>query len=239
MPSDVDLSIVMPAHNEEELLSGAVHRVVEGLRAAGRRFEVLVVENGSIDKTAIIADRLEEELAEVRSLRYPGADYGRSLRAGFLAAGGATIVNFDVDYVDLGFLETATAIVEAPGGPALVVGSKRSAGATDNRSLPRRIVTWTFSTLLKVAFGLKVSDTHGMKALRREPLVPVVAACRLGTDLFDTEMVLRAERAGLGAAEVPVTVEELRPSRSPIAKRIPRTLTGLVRLRLVLWLDRH
>ena len=83
-----------------------------------------------------------------------------------------------------------------------------------------------------------MSDTHGMKAMRREALVPVVEACRLGTDLFDTEMVLRAERAGLATSEIPVTVEELRPSRSPIARRIPRTVAGLVRLRIVLWRDR-
>jgi glycosyltransferase involved in cell wall biosynthesis len=236
---DVDLSIVMPAHNEEELLRTAVQDVVDGLRARGRSFEVLVVENGSTDRTAEIAEELATALPEVRAMRHPEPDYGRSLRAGFLAATGATIVNFDVDYTDLGFLDEATRIVEADGGPVLVVGSKRSQGAEDNRALPRRLVTLVFSTLLKVGFGLRVSDTHGMKAMRRVPLVPVVEACRLGTDLFDTEMVLRAERAGLGASEVPVTVDELRPSRSPIARRIPRTIAGLVRLRIVLWRDRR
>jgi glycosyltransferase involved in cell wall biosynthesis len=239
VPADLELSIVMPAHNEEELLRGAVTAVVEGMRSRRRGFEVLVVENGSSDRTAAIADELAAEIPEVRALTHHEPDYGRSLRAGFLAATGATVVNFDVDYTDLDFLDEATAIVEAPGGPAVVVGSKRSKGARDERALPRRVVTFVFSTLLKLGFGLKVSDTHGMKAMRRVPLVPVVEACRLGTDLFDTEMVLRAERAGLGTAEVPVTVEELRPSRTPIARRIPRTVAGLVHLRVVLWSDRR
>jgi len=84
--------------------------------------------------------------------------------------------------------------------------------------------------MLRVGFGLKVTDTHGMKALVREPLLPVVAQCRYGRDLFDTELILRAERAGLVVAEIPVDVEELRPARTSVIRRIPRTLSGLTQL---------
>jgi hypothetical protein len=97
------------------------------------------------------------------------------------------------------------------------------------------MITAGFTTVLRVGFGLGVSDTHGMKAMRRAEVVAVAEHCRFGTDLFDTELVLRAERAGLRVGEVPVTVEERRPSRTPIARRILRTLGGLVRLRVVLW----
>jgi hypothetical protein len=101
------------------------------------------------------------------------------------------------------------------------------------------MVTLVFSTILRVGFGLTVSDTHGMKVLRCAPLVPLAEVCRFGTDLFDTELILRAERAGLKAGEVPVVVQELRPSRSSIAKRIPRTIANLVRLRIALWQERR
>jgi hypothetical protein len=66
----------------------------------------------------------------------------------------------------------------------------------------------------------------------------VVEQCRFGTDLFDTEFVLRAERAGLVVVEVPVTVIEQRPSRTSIARRAMRSVTGLLRLRIALWRDR-
>jgi len=234
----VELSVVMPAHNEEDLLDKAVHTVVDGLRDRGRTFEVIVVENGSRDRTASVAVALAEEVPEVRALSSPEPDYGRALRTGFLAARGEVVVNFDVDYVDLDFLDAAVAEVSAEGGPVVVVGSKRIAGARDERVPLRRLVTAVFSMVLRYGFGLRVSDTHGMKALRRTPLLPVVEACRFGTDLFDTELVLRAERAGLLTDEIPVTVEELRPSRTPIARRIPRTLGGLLRLRVALWFER-
>jgi len=235
---EVELSVVMPAHNEEDLLEKAVHAVVDGLRHRGRAFEVVVVENGSRDRTASVATALAEEMDEVRALSSPEPDYGRALRTGFLAATGDVVVNFDVDYVDLAFLDAAVAEVTAPGGPVVVVGSKRGAGAHDERVPARRLVTAVFSLVLRHGFGLRVSDTHGMKAMRRQPLLPVVEACRFGTDLFDTELVLRAERSGLPTGELPVSVEELRPSRTPIARRIPRTVGGLVRLRVALWRER-
>jgi hypothetical protein len=85
-----------------------------------------------------------------------------------------------------------------------------------------------------MTFRIRTSDTHGMKLLRREPLVDFADLCRAGPDLFDTELIIRAERAGMRVEEIPVTVVERRPSRTPILRRVPRTLVGLVRLRLAL-----
>jgi hypothetical protein len=115
------------------------------------------------------------------------------------------------------------------------VGSKRAAGSTDTRDPLRKLATWVFSTLLRVVFGLKVSDTHGMKAMRRAAVRDFAEVCFSGQDLFDTELILRVERAGLGTAEIPVEVHELRPARSSFLSRVPRTLRGLWTLRIALW----
>jgi glycosyltransferase AglD len=227
----------MPAHDEAAFIGAAVREVAEGMRSRGP-FEIVVVENGSSDDTAEVAKALTQDIPELRVLSLGAPDYGKALRMGFLAAEGEIAAFFDVDYFDLGFLDRAVALIDVPGGPAVVVGSKRGEGALDTRPWPRRMVTLVFSTILKVGFGLSVSDTHGMKVLRRQPLIPLAEKCRFGTDLFDTELILRAERAGLKSDEVPVIVQELRPSRSSIAKRIPRTMANLVRLRIYLWKDR-
>jgi glycosyltransferase involved in cell wall biosynthesis len=237
MPGDpasggLGCTVVLPAHNEEEILATTVGELVTGLRDRGARFEVLVIENGSTDGTAALAARLADEHDEVLAVSDPVPDYGRALRRGLLSARGEVVVNFDVDYYDLEFLDRAVALVHD--GAGIVVGTKRGEGAQDDRPLSRRVVTWTFATLLRLLFGLRASDTHGMKALDRARVVPLAERCQLGTDLFDTELVLRAERAGLVVAEVPVRVEERRPARSPIARRILRTLLGLRQLRLAL-----
>lgn len=234
----VSLTIVLPAHNEELLLPQTVEEIVEGMRERPGRYEVIVVENGSRDRTADIARASAVAHPEVRSLHLPDADYGAALRAGLLAATGDVVVNFDVDYYDLTFLDRAVALTRPPGGPAIVVGSKRAPGADDQRSIARRAVTWGFATLLRALFRLQVSDTHGMKAMRRAAVTPLVEACRFDRDLFDTELVIRAERAELGVEEVPVTVAERRPSRTPIARRVPRTLMGLVVLRRAMQQER-
>jgi glycosyltransferase AglD len=229
------VSVVMPAFNEAEILATTVKSVIEGLEARGHAFEVIVVENGSTDGTLTLARQLAEEYPALRIEHRPEADYGRALRAGLLLAGGDAVVNFDTDYFDLDFLEVAVAQVLAPGGPAIVVGSKRGEGANDNRDPIRKLATLVFSTILRVVFGLKVSDTHGIKAMQRVVVEPYARICTFGQDLFDTELILRVERAGLRTAEIPVEVRELRPARSTFVTRVPRTLRGLCRLRWALW----
>jgi glycosyltransferase involved in cell wall biosynthesis len=229
----------MPAFNEAEIIATSVKDVVTSLRERGRPFEVLIVENGSTDDTRAIASDLAAAYDEVTAHDRDVADYGLALRAGLLAATGDAVVNFDTDYYDLDFLDAAVAQVLAPGGPAIIVGSKRAEGATDTRSPLRKVATAVFSTVLRVVFRLSVSDTHGMKAMRREAVEPLARECRFGQDLFDTELILRAERAGLSTAEIPVDVRELRPARTSIIRRVPRTLVGLVKLRYALWRDRR
>lgn len=236
------LSVVIPAHQEEAFLREAVTEVGDGLRARGLDFELVVVENGSTDRTAAIAAELAGELPGVVTFSLDDPDYGGALKRGFLAAAGDLVAIFDVDYYDLTFLDRALALMDGgtTGEPvSIVVASKRGTGSTDHRALPRRVVTAGFSLLLQAVFGLSVSDTHGMKVLRREPLTLLAEQCRFGTDLFDTELILRAERAGLRVTEVPVDVRETRPSRSSIMQRIPRTVAGLARLRLALWRERR
>jgi glycosyltransferase involved in cell wall biosynthesis len=231
------LSIVVPAYNEAALLGTAIRQMVDGLRALELDFEVHIVENGSTDGTPTIGRRIEDAVPEVELHTMRTANYGEALRTGLLASRGDTAVIFDVDFWDLQFMKEALAVLDAspdPTGPAIVVGSKRAPGSYDGRSLARRLGTAVFSTLLRAGFGLTVSDTHGMKVVNLAALRSAVTACRSGEDLFDTELVIRAERSGYRVAEVPVTVTELRPPRTSIARRVPRTLIGLAKLRVAL-----
>jgi glycosyltransferase involved in cell wall biosynthesis len=231
------ISIVMPAHNEEGYLEPAVKTVVEGMRERGHPFEVIVVENGSVDRTEVELTSMVDSYPEVSALRLRLADYGAALRAGFLAASGEVVVNFDTDFVDLAFLDEALLRLQDP-RIAVVVGSKRAPGALDERGIGRRTVTSVYSFILRTGFGLRVSDTHGIKALRRNAIYSIVGRCHFGQDVFDTELILRTERAGLRVLETPVAVKEVRPPRTPIWSRIPRSLLRLAQLRLRLSRER-
>lgn len=68
--------------------------------------------------------------------------------------------------------------------------------------------------------------------LVRKTVVDVIAPDVISTtDLFDTELVVRAERAGFRIAELPASVEELREAKSSLVKRVPRTLKGVWKIR--------
>jgi hypothetical protein len=124
--------------------------------------------------------------------------------------------------------------MERRGDADLVIGSKRMPDSDDRRSFTRRAATWMLNTILRLTLGLKVSDTHGIKAIRRTVLDAVLAEVVSVDDLFDTEVVLRAERMGFRIVELPVVVEEQRESKSRIWKRVPRTLAGILRIRRAL-----
>lgn len=231
------ITVVLPAYNEAEMLDETVERIVGGLRARGADFEVRIVENGSTDATVVVAHALADRHAEVHATSLGRADYGDALRTGLEQGLGDVAVIFDVDYFDLEFADAALAVLDhaaAPDGPVVVVGSKRAVGSQDTRAPLRRAATAVFSGLLRRLFGLTLSDTHGMKVLNLTALRPTIATCRCGADLFDTELIIRAERAGFAVAEVPVVVRELRPSRTSIMRRVPRTVGGIIRLRRVL-----
>jgi glycosyltransferase involved in cell wall biosynthesis len=233
MPPTV--SVVVPIHNEAGYLPGALEQLLTELRSLDTTFEVVLAENGSTDATAQIARDLADVHREVRVLELPRPDYGAAMRAGFRSATGAWVVNFDIDYFSGDFLRSALALESVAD---LVLASKRIRGADDRRGLLRRLGTFAFNALLHLLFRSEVSDTHGMKMVRREVVASVVPLVGSTQDLFDTELVIRAERAGFRIKEVPAVVEERRETRSPFLKRVPRTLLGLLRIRWRLLRDR-
>lgn len=219
--------MVVPVHNEASFLATALPSLIEAVRSVTADAEILVMENGSTDGTAAIAAEIGG--SEVTVVQLPVADYGEAMKTGFDMASGEWIVNVDIDYFSADFFRAVLA-----SDADLVIGSKRDPDSDDRRPAVRRLATAVFNLLLRTLFGSRVSDTHGMKGFRKPVIDELVPVTRSRTDLFDTELVLRAERAGHRIEEVPVIVEELREARSSLIRRVPRTLKGLLRIRRIL-----
>lgn len=221
------LSVVVPVHNEAAFLPTALPSLIDAVRSVTDDAEILVMENGSTDGTAALATELGGD--DVRVVQLPTPDYGEAMKTGFEMAHGDWVVNVDIDYFAADFFRAVLAS-EAD----LVIGSKRDPGSDDRRPALRRLATSVFNLLLRSLFGSGVSDTHGMKGFRKSVIEEFVPVTQSRTDLFDTELVLRAERAGCEIEEVPVIVEELRDARSSLIRRVPRTLRGLWKIRRIL-----
>ncbi len=227
-------SIVIPIHNEAECLVGEVTELVRELEARGVDYELLLAENGSSDECPAIAEALAHQNPRIRVLRVPVPDYGAAMKTGMLSGRGELVVNFDIDFHDVGFMLAAGDLIAATGAGA-VVGSKLIEGAEDRRSPARHLVSLGFTSILRLLFDPRMDDTHGMKVLRREVVERYAPRTVRTRDLFDTELIIRARRGGVTVKALPVRVEEKRKPRSSIVRRIPRTMWGLMQLRLILW----
>ncbi len=220
------LSVVVPVFNEEAILKDTVDDILAGLdRLALDQVELILCENGSTDATRDIASAAVDAHPFVRLLTMDRPDYGAALRAGLLATEGEVAVSFDADYYDFAFVEHALAV-----DGDVVVAAKGLNGSHDRRSLLRRFASRSFGLLTRGLLAVSVGETHGMKLFRERALelVPSVAATN---DLFDTELLAVAERAGLAIDELPITTEDKRPSRSGLLSRVPRTVLGLLEIR--------
>ena len=226
----VSVSVVVPVYNEAQLVPLALPRLLEELESVGVSYEVLMVENGSTDDTAEVARRVAGE-APVEVVSLPEPDYGAAMRHGFLLADGDWVVNFDIDYFSADFLRR---VLSQPEDVDLVIGSKRDPGSEDKRPVIRKVATVVFNILLRLLLDSRVTDTHGMKGFRRGLVEDVVPQVKSTRDLFDTELVVRAERAGYRIVEIPVVVEEVRSAKSSLIRRAPRTIMGLMRMRKTL-----
>lgn len=224
------ISVVVPVFNEAGFLPTALPELIGTMATVDVPYEVLVVENGSSDGSAEVARQVAAGWpVDVMSLGV--ADYGAAMREGFLKASGEWVVNFDIDYFSSDFLKL---VLDQPESVDLVIASKRDPGSEDRRPLIRRIATRVFNLLLRWILSSSVTDTHGMKGFRRSLVDDIADEVVSTQDLYDTELVVRAERAGYRIVEVPVTVEELRQARSSLIARAPRTILGLLRIRRLL-----
>lgn len=223
------LSIVVPVYNEADFIPQALPMLISEMEGLDMSYRIHLVENGSSDGSAEVARVVAGE-APVTVSSLAVADYGSAMRQGFLEAEGDWVVNFDIDYFSADFLRQVMTTPDAD----LVIGSKRTPGSLDRRPPIRRLATWVFNLLLRTILGSKVSDTHGMKAFRRSLVEDLANQVVSRQDLYDTELVIRAEREGYRIIEVPVVVEEIRAARSSLVRRVPRTVLGLVRIRRTL-----
>ncbi len=224
-----EVSILIPIYNEEGLLHSSVVDLHDRLLAFNFEYELLLMENGSTDKTAHVARELCQKFPQVRLIQSPSANYGHALRTGILEARGRYVICDEIDLCDTDFYREALDILRQQ-ATVLVIGSKLIGGARDARPFFRHATSHVYTALLRILFDFRGTDTHGLKAFRREELLGVVQACVVDQDVFASELVLRTYRAGLAVREIPVQIAEKRPPSINLTRRIPAVLKNLVKL---------
>jgi len=235
MKSDeLNLTILVPVYNEEAILEKSIGGLLQEIdhRSSLGTYELILCENGSTDNTLLIASSMVSRWPSLRVIHLPNPSYGHALRHGISIAGGKHLVIFNADFWDVSFLDQALGHL---GDYDIVIGSKNTFGASDRRPIHRRLITVSFNFLLRILFGFKGTDTHGIKAMKTDCAKTLASQCLTYAEIFDTELILRAQKAGLSISEIAVNVGETRPSRYSPLKRIPNTLFDLLTIIKIFW----
>lgn len=227
----VSLSFVIPAFNEEPNVAEALQRASAVLQALPMDYEIILVNDGSRDRTGEIAKSMIGQIPNLRVVENnPNRGYGGALKAGFYAAlkdwiaFGPSDNQFDFNQLRDLIAETNTADI--------VTGYR----ANDADSFMRRVNRWGWNWLVRILFGYMTRDIDcGFKLFRREILQHVT----LNSDgaMVDTELLAGAKARGYEIVEVPLK-HLPRTAGSPTGanvKVILRAFRDLVRFRFRLW----
>jgi len=224
--STPNISVIVPAYNEEKLLPTFLKEITLALKKIGLSNEIILVENGSNDLTLNIARKFAIKNKNLKVLHLDNPGYGKALVHGLRAAKGQYWIIYNVDFWDKKFLDLT--IIDLLGYD-LIIGSKNLPGSKDDRSFIRRLITISFNFSLKILFGFQGTDTHGVKAIRSTKAIAILKQCKTNTGIFDSEFVIRLQRAGLNILELPVRITEKRANRFGI-KRMFQTPGDLLML---------
>ncbi|MFN2450439.1 MAG: glycosyltransferase [Candidatus Baltobacteraceae bacterium] len=203
------ISVVMPAYNEAHLIIANLMETAETLSSFEYDYEIIVVDDGSPDKTYLHAARLLTSHPErVRVVRYDkNAGKGNALMCGAQFARGDYVVFLDAD-MDLhpSQLPTFFGIMEAQACD-VVIGSKRHVLSNVNYPWQRRLYSCVYYGLVRALFGLPVKDTQtGLKLFRREVIDRVFPRILCKRFAFDLEVLVNANRLGYRIESAPVTL---------------------------------
>ena len=223
------VSIVIPVYNEEGILRGSVLELREKLRPFGFSYELVLCENGSRDRTVEIGKEIEADFPEVRMISIGQPNYGLAMKTGILAARGDFVICDEIDLCDTEFYARALALLERT-DTDLVVGSKAMVGSNDQRPWVRRVGTRVYNGLLRAVCNYRGTDTHGLKAFKREVLLETAERCVLDRDVFASEFVIRAHREKKKVVEIPFAVREKRPPSINLLKRVPHVIKSVAKL---------
>ena len=227
-----NFSVVIPVFNEEEVFLESANKIYKICQEMNKPFEIIFSENGSTDNTVKLIETFIRDKDNCFMINNNFANYGLALKNGFESVKNDIVISFDIDYFSKKFLVQALQLNE---NIVALVASKRLSESEDERTLIRKMATSVFVFILKLLFRTSLTDTHGMKAIRKDNIEKEINNVISTQDIFDTELLIRIERSGFRISEVPAKVNEIRPSVSVIFTRIPRTLKSLFKLRFQLF----
>ncbi len=227
------LSLVFPAHNEEGRLPATLEQTAEFLNGQSYASEMIVVENGSTDRTLAIAQSYAQKLPNLSVLREERAGKGLAVRRGMLEAKGAYRMFLDVD-LSMPISEVSRFIPPALPDVEIAIASREAPGAVRyDEPAYRHFVGRGFNLLVRLLALPGLQDSQcGFKCVRGDLAEELFALQTISGWTFDVEVLFIARRRGYRVVEIPIAWYH-----NPNSKM--RVLQGSIQMFADLWAIRR
>ena len=238
------VDIVVPVLNEEKILQSSIETLDEYMMEnLPYRYQITIADNGSQDNTLKIAKNLAQNHQSVRVVRLAKRGRGRALKQVWQSSQADILTYMDVD-LSTGlddFLPMIQPLVAGEAGVA--IGSRLMKKSKTSRGFKREFISRCYNKIIKLTSRTKFSDAQcGLKAIRRDVAKRFLPKIKDNEWFFDTELLIKTERAGVPIHEQPVTWIEDTDSRVKIVKTAVDDLKGLHRVNKELdnrsWLEK-
>lgn len=204
---DIELSIVIPAYNEQARLPRTVLEAIRWCTAQKHSFELILADDGSRDATIELARLFEESDVRIRALACPHMGKGATVRMGMLNARGRYVLFMDADGATP-MTEIPKLIAAIEEGHDLAIGSRvmQSPGEVEVKTpLHRKIIGRIFAFFVNLFAIEGIGDTQcGFKMFRREAARAICSRQKMVGFAFDVEQLFLARRMSMTIAEIPV-----------------------------------
>ena len=229
------LSIVIPAYNEETRLPPMLEAYAGYFSGKyGQDVELIVAANGCSDRTG--------DVARAAGMRYPQVSVieepGRIGKGGAVLLGARSAKGEWVGFVDADGATPPEAfdhLFREIGTDGCIIASRWMKGSdvSPRQPLSRRLASRCFNLMVRVLFGLKLTDTQcGAKLFRREVIQPLLQNLGVTNWAFDVDMLFQAKRLGATIREIPTVWHDVAGSKIEVGRASVHMFVALVRLRM-------
>lgn len=215
MPLIRSISVVVPAYNEENDLRNSIdiiHKYLKNL--VDTKFEILIVENGSTDNTAIIAKELDAVYSNVKALSLETPSFGGAYRYGILQANMDMVTLYPVDLAfSLDFIGRAYRLIEKY---PIILGVRFHQKSEVDRPFIRTIISKVHTLLVNALLGTQYNDVDCLKAFQTDIGKKLVKYTASNGPFIEVELIHLLKKSGLKYYEIPINHFERELARHPL-----------------------
>jgi glycosyltransferase involved in cell wall biosynthesis len=207
---EIEISVVLPAHNEAERIEDAVNQTNKALAEFTSSYEIIIAEDGSTDGTVEIASRIEAENSFVEHIHSEARlGRGKALNHAFKLATGEIVAYLDVDLsTDMKHLKPLIEAIKEEKYD-FATGSRMLKESEVKRSFKRAAMSKVFNFLVRKILKSEIRDHQcGFKSFRKDALMRLINEIKDEHWFWDTEMLVRAQRNSYKIKEIPVRWED-------------------------------